>query len=48
MQEIFKTIGKSAGSDLSILPATVKKPWGSYTNLDSGPTYLLKRIEVLR
>jgi len=29
------------------LPATVKKPWGSYTNLDSGPTYLLKRIEVL-
>ena len=29
------------------LNATVKKPWGSYTNLDSGPTYLLKRIEVL-
>ena len=29
------------------VPATVKKPWGSYTNLDSGPTYLLKRIEVL-
>ncbi len=26
--------------------ATVKKPWGSYTVLDSGPTYLLKRIEV--
>jgi len=29
------------------LPATVKKPWGSYTVLDSGPGFLLKRIEVL-
>ena len=29
------------------LNAIVKIPWGSYTNLDSGPTYLLKRIEVL-
>ncbi len=29
------------------LPATVKRPWGSYTVLDSGPGYLLKRIEVL-
>jgi mannose-1-phosphate guanylyltransferase/mannose-6-phosphate isomerase len=29
------------------LHATVKKPWGSYTVLDSSPTYLLKRIEVL-
>ncbi|MZH05874.1 MAG: mannose-1-phosphate guanylyltransferase/mannose-6-phosphate isomerase [Nitrospinae bacterium] len=29
------------------LPATVKKPWGSYTVLDLGPNYLLKRIEVL-
>jgi len=27
--------------------ATVKKPWGSYSVLDSGPTFLLKRIEVL-
>jgi mannose-1-phosphate guanylyltransferase / mannose-6-phosphate isomerase len=27
--------------------ATVKKPWGSYTVLDSGPDFLLKRIEVL-
>ncbi len=27
--------------------STVKKPWGSYTVLDSGPSYLLKRIEVL-
>jgi mannose-1-phosphate guanylyltransferase / mannose-6-phosphate isomerase len=26
---------------------TVKKPWGSYSVLDSGPSYLLKRIEVL-
>jgi len=25
---------------------TVKKPWGSYTNLDTGPDFLLKRIEV--
>jgi mannose-1-phosphate guanylyltransferase/mannose-6-phosphate isomerase len=29
------------------LPATVKRPWGSYTVLDSGPGYLLKRIDVL-
>jgi mannose-1-phosphate guanylyltransferase / mannose-6-phosphate isomerase len=28
-------------------PATVNKPWGSYTILDSGPSYVLKRIEVL-
>jgi mannose-1-phosphate guanylyltransferase / mannose-6-phosphate isomerase len=27
--------------------ANVKKPWGSYTVLDSGPNFLLKRIEVL-
>jgi len=26
---------------------TVKKPWGSYTNLDKGANFLLKRIEVL-
>ena len=28
-------------------PATVNKPWGSYTVLGSGPSYVLKRIEVL-
>ena len=28
-------------------PATVNKPWGSYTVLDTGPSYVLKRIEVL-
>lgn len=28
-------------------PATVNKPWGCYTVLDSGSSYLLKRIEVL-
>jgi mannose-1-phosphate guanylyltransferase/mannose-6-phosphate isomerase len=28
-------------------PATVKKPWGSYTVLDTGNNFLLKRIEVL-
>ena len=28
-------------------PSTVKKPWGSYTVLDSGSNFLLKRIEVL-
>ena len=27
-------------------PSTIKKPWGSYTILDSGPSHLLKRIEV--
>ena len=27
--------------------ATVKRPWGSYIILDSGPSYVLKRIEVL-
>jgi mannose-1-phosphate guanylyltransferase / mannose-6-phosphate isomerase len=29
------------------LHATVKKPWGSYTVLNSGPDFLLKRIDVL-
>ena len=28
-------------------PAIVNKPWGSYTVLDTGPSYVLKRIEVL-
>jgi mannose-1-phosphate guanylyltransferase / mannose-6-phosphate isomerase len=28
-------------------PFIQKRPWGSYTVLDSGPSYLLKRIEVL-
>ena len=28
-------------------PAFVNKPWGSYTILDSGPSHVLKRIEVL-
>lgn len=28
-------------------PSTIRKPWGSYTVLDSGSSYLLKRIEVL-
>jgi mannose-1-phosphate guanylyltransferase / mannose-6-phosphate isomerase len=28
-------------------PAIINKPWGSYTILDAGPSYLLKRIEVL-
>jgi mannose-1-phosphate guanylyltransferase / mannose-6-phosphate isomerase len=27
--------------------ATVSRPWGSYTILDSGSSYMLKRIEVL-
>lgn len=27
--------------------ATVSKPWGSYTIMDTGPSYVLKRIEVL-
>jgi mannose-1-phosphate guanylyltransferase / mannose-6-phosphate isomerase len=29
------------------LPSTIKKPWGTYTVLDSGSGFLLKRIEVL-
>ncbi|MEK9628134.1 MAG: mannose-1-phosphate guanylyltransferase/mannose-6-phosphate isomerase [Nitrospinota bacterium] len=28
------------------VPAIVKKPWGTYTVLDTGPNFLLKRIEV--
>ena len=37
---------KKAGRQETKTHAQVLKPWGSYTNLDSGDGYLIKKIEV--
>jgi len=37
---------KSQGSKLVEAHVTVRRPWGSYTVLDGGPGYKIKRIEV--
>ncbi len=41
--EVINADGRPEGKQFS----AAEKPWGSYTVLDSGPSYLLKRIEVL-
>ena len=46
VKKLVESLNKK-GYQESKRPATVKKPWGSYTVLDLGPNYLLKRIEVL-
>ncbi|SNR77488.1 mannose-1-phosphate guanylyltransferase / mannose-6-phosphate isomerase [Humidesulfovibrio mexicanus] len=38
---------KSQGSQLVESHMTVKRPWGSYSVLEEGPHYKIKRIEVL-
>lgn len=37
---------KAAKSDLPIVPQTVNRPWGTYSVLESGYRYKMKRIEV--
>ncbi|MFZ5426010.1 MAG: mannose-1-phosphate guanylyltransferase/mannose-6-phosphate isomerase [Thermodesulfobacteriota bacterium] len=37
---------KDQGSDLVNAHVTVRRPWGSYTVLEGGPHYKIKRIEV--
>lgn len=37
---------KKTHPDLCVLPATVQRPWGTYTVLAEGPQYKVKRIEV--
>ena len=37
---------KKAGREETKIHAEVLKPWGSYTNLESGERYLIKKIEV--
>jgi len=37
---------RASGDDRSIFHATVARPWGSYTVLQEGPQFKLKRIEV--
>ena len=41
------TLLKSQGSTLVESHLTVKRPWGSYSVLEEGPHYKIKRIEVL-
>ena len=47
-QDIKKLVGqlKKAGRQEASIHKTVQKPWGSYTVLDEGKGFLLKRIEV--
>ena len=46
IKKLVEELNKKGCSEVKV-PATVKKPWGSYTVLDSGSNFLLKRIEVL-
>ncbi len=46
IKKLVEELNKKGSSEVKV-PATVKKPWGSYTVLDSGSNFLLKRIEVL-
>jgi mannose-1-phosphate guanylyltransferase/mannose-6-phosphate isomerase len=43
--EIVKELGARSATE-HILHATVKRPWGSYTVLEEGPSFKMKRIEV--
>lgn len=47
-QRVKDVVGalKSQGSKLIEAHVTVRRPWGSYTVLDEGPGYKIKRIEV--
>ncbi|MEC7785746.1 MAG: mannose-1-phosphate guanylyltransferase/mannose-6-phosphate isomerase [Nitrospinota bacterium] len=46
IKKLVEELNKKGCSEVKV-PAKVKKPWGSYTVLDSGSNFLLKRIEVL-
>ena len=48
-QDVKKLVDtlKEKGHPEAKKTSTVKRPWGYYTVLDSGPSYLLKRIKVL-
>ena len=43
---VVEALKASADTDLTELPATVSKPWGTYTNLKSEAGYQVKRITV--
>ena len=43
--EIVKELGRRSATE-HILHVTVKRPWGSYTVLEEGPSFKMKRIEV--
>jgi mannose-1-phosphate guanylyltransferase / mannose-6-phosphate isomerase len=43
--EIVKELGARSATE-HILHVTVKRPWGSYTVLEEGPSFKMKRIEV--
>lgn len=47
-QRVKDVVGrlKAQGSDLVNAHVTVRRPWGSYTVLEGGPHYKIKRIEV--
>ena len=47
-QRVKDVVGalKSQGSKLVEAHVTVRRPWGSYTVLEGGPGYKIKRIEV--
>lgn len=45
VKEVFERL-KQGGNDLYRLHRTVVRPWGTYTVLQHGPGYKIKRIEV--
>jgi mannose-1-phosphate guanylyltransferase/mannose-6-phosphate isomerase len=49
VQKVKDVVGllKKQGSSLVETHLTVRRPWGSYTVLEEGPYYKIKRIEVL-
>jgi mannose-1-phosphate guanylyltransferase/mannose-6-phosphate isomerase len=48
-QEVKQMVEKLKGLDRKEveISTTVQKPWGSYTNLEKGENYLVKRLDVL-
>ncbi len=46
VKEVYSQL-KSQGSEIHRVHRTVYRPWGSYTVLEEGPDFKIKRIEVL-
>jgi mannose-1-phosphate guanylyltransferase len=46
VKEVYSRL-KSQGSEIHRLHRTVYRPWGTYTILEEGPDFKIKRIEVL-